>query len=584
MRFVTRTVLRFARDHPWLTLGNMAQTLLFPIDDVLVPVLSGRLVELVQGAGAAAGAWGWRHYLVALIAVMIAMQVVYMLGTLHDAYFLPRLQTYVRDGMLRDVLTHYRDAPSASDLRTGEIMSRLVKIPMAVTLSYERFKNYLLPYTLSFLLTSGYVIWQDRAIGLTLLTCGLLAVCFIAWAPAHCHARTCDQEERQAALDDETEDVLRNVPAVFTTGTLEAELTGVRRLGAQYARAFLSTVGCTLRLRIGAVSVLSVMLVAFALQAARRLRARTMTAGLFVTIFMIITQWYASLGWLSSNTRDMVIEWGILSAHEQSLRASLLGGASEPTLAAAPPAQAHAPREAPTVDEEANEDRRKRAAGLYVDGVTVRVPGRARPVLDRVTLEVARGERVALVSGVGSGKTTLLKVIAGLVRPAEGRVYVEGRPLAWGRRAAHDGSEADVAATVGYVQQQPTLFNRSVYANITYGAPPNTTRAAVDALVAQLGLADAFHDLPRGLDTRAGKNGSALSGGQRQLVQLMRILLRAPRVVLLDEVTASLDAATKRRVFAVLDTLLAGRTVVMATHDEQLMRTADRTVTFAKRA
>lgn len=212
---------------------------------------------------------------------------------------------------------------------------------------------------------------------------------------------------------------------------------------------------------------------------------------------------------------------------------------------------------------------------LVVDNIEYNIKGRNTPIIQNISFVVKQGETVGIVGHVGSGKSTLLKIIARLLTPTHGEIYIEGKPLS-------KMSLTESRRMVGYVQQHPQLFNRTIFENIIYGNEhnPKATKEYVQSMVDSLGLTDAFANMTQGLDTKAGKNGSALSGGQKQLVQMMRLILTDPKIVILDEITASLDSETKKKLFKLLDVALKGKTTLLVTHDPELMRLAQHTLTF----
>lgn len=547
MNFVFDRFLEFAKLNPVLTTTNILMSITFPVDDILIPYLSGKIVTFAQGKKP------FKKYLIALILVMTLMQVFYVSIYYHDAMMLPKLQNYIRETMFTEIIKYYQVNPSVGDLRTGEMMSRMVKIPLVTIEYFERMKNYLIPYMLSFSVTSAYIAYKDLTIGVVMFISGLLVAFLIASSPSMCARGAHDQEEKLAKLDEETEDILRNLPTVYTTNMARKEIDTMVKLGTKYQESYMDTTICTMKVKLMASIVLSIMLVTFGYSSYHRIKSGKLSVGLFVTIFMVITQWYTSLGWLSGNIRDIVMEWGILTAHSQMLKQNNMAAVK------AMAQQTRLPRRPiPT-------------SGLYVDRVSYMVDGRSAPILDRVSLHVRPNERVAIVGRVGSGKSTLLKIIARLATPSSGSVYINGRALS---QIPMD----ETKRIVGYVQQHPTLFNRSIYDNISYGTEDRVTKDIVDALVERLGLKDVFDNLDNGLNTLVGKNGSSLSGGQRQLVQMMRMMLMDPEIVVMDEVTASLDNDTKKRLFGIFDIALKGKTVIMVTHDDHLMKQATRIV------
>lgn len=198
------------------------------------------------------------------------------------------------------------------------------------------------------------------------------------------------------------------------------------------------------------------------------------------------------------------------------------------------------------------------AAGLAVEGVRFFYSNVPVPQVDVPALSIAPGERVVLIGPPGSGKSTLLRLLAGLYRPGTGRVTVGGVDAAL--------LEPELLRRhVGYLPQEIHLFRGTLRENIDLdGAAADE---ALVQVVASLGLDALVRDHPRGLDREISEGGSGLSGGQRQLTGLARVMLRAPRVWLLDEPTASLDAATEARALAALGAALRPEdTVVIATH------------------
>ncbi|SFO76539.1 ATP-binding cassette, subfamily C, CydD [Actinomadura madurae] len=209
------------------------------------------------------------------------------------------------------------------------------------------------------------------------------------------------------------------------------------------------------------------------------------------------------------------------------------------------------------------------APEIVLEEVTVRYPGSERAALERVSLRIAAGERVAVTGPSGAGKSTLLLVLAGLVAPDSGRVLVDGVDLA----------ELDVAAwrsRLGWVPQRPHLFAASVADNIRLADPGAGTGRVAEA--ARAAAVDFVDDLPDGWDTVLGEGGAGLSAGQRQRLAIARAFLSGGPVMLLDEPTARLDLHSERVLVDAAVRLLAGRTAVLVAHRPALLRAADRVV------
>jgi ABC-type multidrug transport system fused ATPase/permease subunit len=192
------------------------------------------------------------------------------------------------------------------------------------------------------------------------------------------------------------------------------------------------------------------------------------------------------------------------------------------------------------------------------------------PVLAGVTLDVPAGRTIGLIGPTGSGKTTLTQLIPRYYDVSAGRLLVDGEDV---RELRLD----DLRRAVGVVSQEPFLFSATVRENIAYGVPDATDDEVVRA--ACMAQADAFvRELPDGYDTVVGERGYTLSGGQRQRIAIARAIITDPRVLILDEATASVDATTEREIGAALRAAMAGRTTFVIAHRLSTIALADEIV------
>jgi ATP-binding cassette, subfamily B, bacterial len=195
-------------------------------------------------------------------------------------------------------------------------------------------------------------------------------------------------------------------------------------------------------------------------------------------------------------------------------------------------------------------------------------------VLHGVSFSVAPGSVVALVGPSGAGKTTISSLIPRLYDPTSGSVTINGLDL----RAATTSSIVD---TVGVVTQDAHLFHDSLRANLLY-ARPEASERQLEAALASAQILELVESLPNGLDTIVGERGYRLSGGEKQRVAIARLLLKAPRVVVLDEATAHLDAESEAAVQRALDATLLGRTSIVIAHRLSTIRNADEILVIAQ--
>nr|BFE80217.1 hypothetical protein GCM10020093_028180 [Planobispora longispora] len=193
--------------------------------------------------------------------------------------------------------------------------------------------------------------------------------------------------------------------------------------------------------------------------------------------------------------------------------------------------------------------------------------GQSHEVLRGVGFTARPGELVALVGPSGAGKTTITSLVSRLYDVNDGAVRINGLDV-------RDATLASLRETVGVVMQDAHLFHDTIGANLRYARPDAGEEEIWEALRAAQ-IAELVESLPEGLETVVGDRGYRLSGGEKQRLALARLLLKAPRVVVLDEATAHLDSESEAAVQRALKTALAGRTSLVIAHRLSTIREAD---------
>jgi ABC-type multidrug transport system fused ATPase/permease subunit len=181
-------------------------------------------------------------------------------------------------------------------------------------------------------------------------------------------------------------------------------------------------------------------------------------------------------------------------------------------------------------------------------------------VLENINTTIKKGEKVAFVGQIGSGKSTMIKLLLGFQPLNMGKITIGGINI-------NEMSNKELRNYIFYIPQKPKLFNRPLYDNIVYGLKNPPTREQILTILSDLDMEDLKTEFESKMEEPVGVEGNKLSGGQRQIVWLLRSMFRPSYILVLDEPTASLDPENKKKMVSTIQKLSVGKTVIIVTHD-----------------
>ena len=355
------------------------------------------------------------------------------------------------------------------------------------------------------------------------------------------HRRLMNEADSEAA--GRAVDSLLNFETVKSFAAEARESERYDRALASYAEAAVRSNTSLVLLNMVQGVIMNIGLLAMVLAAGWLVASRAMGPGDIMAVIMIMTNLYAPLNILGFAYREIK-----QSSIDMEKMFALLDEA---------PDVADAPNATPLITH---------AGEVAFEHVGFAHEGRDQGLND-VSFVARAGQTTAIVGPSGAGKSTVLKLLYRFYDPSGGRVTIDGQDLT-------QVTQTSLRNVLGLVPQDVVLFNDTIRYNIGYGRPEATQRE-LDEAAARAQLLDFIKRLPQGWDTRVGERGLKLSGGEKQRVGIARVVLKNPKILILDEATSSLDSATEAEVQDALHAVSLGRTTIVVAHRLSTIADAD---------
>ena len=490
--------------------------------------------------------------LLKIAGLSIAVDTVYMLSNYYDKIYYPLMEKFIRFELIDVIFKNIEVNYEKEDISNHII--KALKIPNTVTTFTGRFIYWVVTFVLTSIVILGYILYLNPFIG------GMTLIVFVLYFILYYYIlmdtkNTSERRENEEKLlMSNIDDVLSNSISIICTKKLKDEKEFLTNKHSIYDDAHetqlwsSSTGGYVLSIMVIMVLVVYVYLIL------RLYKSHKIDKNSTIKVIIIMLFFIRYIKTSSQGSIRVIAEYGKLAENEMDVRKLLVDKADATGNTKDIPI---------TGDIEFKNVSFQYAAAPAA--AATETPGEAPPkILDSVSFKIKPLDRVAIIGTNGSGKSTIIKLLSGFFKPTEGQILFDGE----------DSRNIDreyLRSKLSIVSQKVVLFNRSVIDNICYAT--NTPKEEVIKILDRLKIMNVFKKLPQGLDTMAGARGEKLSGGQRQIIYLLRSYLSNKPITIMDEPTAAVDAFHKTYVLQMINEMSKKTTLIVVTHDPSMATT-----------
>lgn len=509
-----------------------------PISQVSVPHYYGKIVDLLKDKKVDKAS----KALCVLLGLWIIVQSLNFVQSWAQINVWPRFTSYSEGYIYNKILDHYRG--EFQELKVGDILTKMIKLPWILDDIQDIVQDFVMTYSVTILSNFGYLTYQSPYLGL----CYVVGALSLMYCGTHYYHSCKDFKKREElkydAAHENIEDSLSNLLAIYASNKENDEKAKVNAENESITNIIIAHGKCNIKYRVYFTIINIFIFIGLNFTTLWLYKNNKIKLDALVSIFILNYNILGSLIIYFKNIRSYIsMKANIEYVNEffESL---------------------------PDVVHTGNKkvENTSRGAQIVFENVSFKIPKEKKKILDNISFTVEPGENVLLMGKIGSGKSTIGKILMGLQKHSSGDVYIAGKRI-------QDYTLETLRNTIQYVPQSPNLFNRTLWENLSYGFEKGEVKEEdFIQVLNELGMKETSTRFKNMMHKEVGKKGSFLSGGQRQIVWILRCLLKKAPVVILDEPTSALDDDSRDKIFTLMKTLQKNKTVIVITHDKDFLQ------------
>lgn len=551
---ITGYIIDFLKENQiWVFITIITTLICNPIEMIVLSDLFSNFTGAINGLEYSKSIM----ILLKIAGLSIFVEMVYMINNYFDKIYYPLMEKFIRFKLIDVIFKNIEVKYEREDI--SNYIVNTLKIPNTVTSFTGRFIYWIVTFILTTVMILGYVIYLNPYIGF--MTVLVFILFFITYYFVLIETKnTSEQRENEEKhMMSNIDDVLSNSISIICNKKIKDEKEYLSERHSLYDQAheiqlWSSSVGGFIL-----SSIIIIILVAYVYAILRLYKSKYIDSVTTIKVIIIMLFFTRYIKTSSQGSIRVIAEYGKLAENESNIRQLLV---DEKQNASGHKKEVQITGHIEFKNVSFEYARHSDASGSNI-GETRTAEDRKK-TLDNVSFKIKPLDRVAIIGTNGSGKSTIIKLLSGFFKPTEGQILFDGEDI-------QNIDREYLRSKLSIVSQKVVLFNRSVLDNICYAT--DTPKEKVIEILDRLKIMNVFKKLPQGLDTMAGSRGENLSGGQRQIIYLLRSYLSNKPITIMDEPTAAVDAFHKKYVTQMINEMSKKTTMIIVTHDSEFAAT-----------
>lgn len=542
--YIFQILIDFFKDYKFTVIFYFLFTILsFPLESIVIPQIYSRFFDILNEKTKINT---FVKYILYIFIVQVIVNFSNCITTYIESYFIPEINNFIINYIFKNLLMKYED--SLTELEIGKIITRISTIPSYLKEFLSDFLVWVFPRILTAFLINLYFFYLNPILGLT-STVLVIAYIYINFK----YFMTCSNlsNERHLLFEEKnqyTQDKLSNSASIYSSGLIQKEIKEYDKDTERYTSKFRENLLCINRVNIMSSVLIVVLFIALNIVTTYLYFKKKITFTHLMAIFITIIYYIPCIMTVIQTMPDLIHYYGSLKAVDTFIKELY-------------------ETEIKKKNEIEKPLKKINTGSIIINNLNFGYDNNL--LFKNFYLTIKDNEKVAIIGPSGNGKSSLIKLIMGFYKVPDGTIFIDGKDI-------NSFELNDLRKQISYVNQTTKLFNMSIMDNIRYGN--NMTKEEVIDMCKKIKIDNVFKNLKDGLNTIAGIEGSNLSGGQKQIILLMRNMSKNNKIVILDEPISAIDRENIVNIIEAIKELGKNKTVIIITHDESILSIVNRVI------
>jgi len=502
--------------------------LTYPLESIIIPKIFSSFFEKIKSKDDNNNIF--INFFKIIFTFMIVITIAHTIVSKLDVFLIPEFNESVSNTFFEKIIYYYEN--NYTDLELGKILTRINGLPSILREVTSDLFNWVIPKLLTILLINMYFIKIDKTLGIIslLILFGIFIYNIKSFKP--CISISNKRYINYENKSEELQDKLSNLFTIYSSGTIKNEINEYNKINKEFKKIHKESMSCNHSIKNTNGLITTIVFISLCCYISYLYKIEKINKEKLLTLFMILIFYIPCLNTIITYLPDYINHLGIIKSVDNYI-------------------------DEICIDNHIKPDINITDGNIKIINLTFGYT-KNNNLFNNFNLNINSKDKLTIIGRSGNGKSTLIKLIMGYYPVQDNTIFIDGQDI-------NKYNLTSLRKQIIYINQNTKLFNKSIFDNIKYGN--NITDDDIMNIYNRFNLDKIYKNLPNKFNTNVGVNGDSLSGGQKQIILLLRNYFKNNRIIILDEPTSALDVDTISIVINIIKEISKNSTLIIITHD-----------------